>query len=295
MKYCFLFGILLSCYLQGISQTISVAGQCIATTATLNKVADVNGKVAYQGTGTVDGNANVAISIYWLTPENAWVLDFDGQPYFYSNCDRSTPPSTTNVSCSWIAVEGQACTGGTALSISGTGTLPVRLSSFTATKAGSQVYLRWITAMESNNKGFDIQRSRDGNQWSSIGFVNGAGSSSQDVHYTFTDALPLAGQNYYRLVQVDYDNRQTISPVVSVDVTMKGIYVLQQAGSGMYKILIVAEQPVELTLLDGNGKKLFRRSVARGLHPIDLTPYAQGVYLLQLQNKNLVHTEKLIK
>ena len=279
-----------------MAQTITVAGQCITGTVTLNRVADENGRPAYQGTGTVDGVAGTLVSISWLpAPDNLWTLSFDGQPYFSSACLRTSPPSTSFASCSWSAVSGQPCTGGTPLSIMGTGTLPIRLSNFTATQVGSQVQLNWKTQSESNNKGFDIQRSADGTTWTSIGFVNGAGTSTEEKEYRFTDIAPLRGKNYYRLQQFDYDNNSSLSPVVVADISSKEFYVLQNTANGKYNLQVSADEPIQLTLLDLNGKKLFSKLAARGLNPIELTSYAQGIYVLQIRKGNLTLTEKLIK
>jgi hypothetical protein len=292
-----LFSFLLLLFLQGIviAQSISVSGLCITGTSTLNKVADENGKVTYEGTGTVAGFTGVGISIYWMgAPDNLWVLAFDGQPYFSSNCDRPTPPSTTNATCTWTLV-GDPCTGGTPLSITGTGTLPIQLLSFTATKAGDQVQLAWTTASETNNKGFDVQRSPNGSNWTSIGFINGAGQSTQNRSYQFGDVAPLRGKNYYRLVQVDFDNRSSASHITMVDISAKGFYTLQQAGNGQYRLQISSTGPVAMQVVDMNGKKLLAKTVAQGVHSIDLGAYAQGVYLLQLNRDNVVTTEKLVK
>lgn len=286
----FLFGPVIS-----YAQSIMVSGACITGTSTLNKVADENGKVAYEGTGTVAGLTNVAISIFWLgEPDNLWVLAYDGQPYYSSDCDRSTPPSTTNANCTWTAVE-TACSNPAPLVISGTGTLPIQLSSFTATKVGSQVQLAWSTSSETNNKGFDVQRSHDGSTWTSLGFVNGAGQSTQNRTYRFDDAAPRHGRNYYRLLQLDFDNRSSASTVAMVDVSAGGFYSLQPSGNGRYRLQIESVEPVLLHVADLNGKRLFTKTAAQGLHQIDLSAYAQGIYLLQLYKNNVVTTEKLIK
>ncbi|MBB1287307.1 T9SS type A sorting domain-containing protein [Flavisolibacter sp. BT320] len=292
-----LFSLLLLLFLQGIviAQSISVSGVCITGTSTLNRVADVDGKVAYEGTGTVSGSTGVSISIFWMgAPDNLWVLAFSGQPYFSSNCNRSIPPSTSNAACTWTVVD-PSCTGGSPLSITGTGTLPIQLRSFTATKVGSQVQLAWSTASETNNKGFDVQRSQNGSDWVSIGFVNGAGQSTQNRNYQFEDFAPLQGKNYYRLVQVDFDNRSTASHIALVDISAARFYALQQAGNGQYRLQISSTRPVAMQVVDMNGKKLLAKTVAQGVHSIDLGAYAQGVYLLQLNRDNVVTTEKLVK
>lgn len=277
-------------------QTIAVSGLCMTGTITLNKTADVAGKVAYEGTGTVAGTAGTPVSIFWMgAPDNIWVLAFDGQPYFQSPCDRSTPPSTTNATCSWSAVPDMVCTGGTALSIAGTGTLPVRLVSFTAAKSGRQVQLNWQTASETNNRGFAVQRSKNGSDWASIGFVAAGVNATAGQAYHFDDAAPLTGRNFYRLVQYDLDNRSTQSPVVSVDFSAKGFYTLQHPGNGRYELMIDTEEPVELTVVDLGGRKLFGKTAGQGVHAIDLGPYAKGIYLLQLKKNQQVLTEKLIK
>ncbi|WP_162944574.1 T9SS type A sorting domain-containing protein [Flavisolibacter nicotianae] len=282
-----------------VAQTIAVSGQCMTGTITLNKIADVNGQVAYEGTGTVAGTAGVTVDIFWMgAPDNVWVLAFDGQPYYQSPCNRSTPPSTSNPSCSWSGVTpspNPPCTGGTALSITGSGTLPIRLVSFTAAKTGRQVQLNWITASETNNKGFEVQHSRNGADWTTIGFVNGAGNSATERAYHFTDATPVSGRNYYRLQQRDLDNQSAYSAIVSVDLSAGGFYTLQQAGNGRYQLSIDANGPVEISVVDMNGRKLFGQTVAQGLHPVDLSPYAKGIYLLQIKKDTDLLTEKLIK
>jgi hypothetical protein len=277
-------------------QTIAVSGLCMSGTIILNKTADEAGKVAYEGTGTVAGTAGVAVSVFWMgAPDNIWVLAFDGQPYFQSPCDRSTPPSTTNTTCTWSEVDPGVCTGGTALSITGTGTLPVRLASFTAAKSGRQVQLNWQTASETNNKGFEVQRSRNGSDWATIGFVAAGINAAAGQAYHFADASPLTGRNFYRLVQIDLDNRSTQSAIISVDFSANGFYTLQHPGNGRYQLTIDSEAPVELSVVDLSGRKLFGKTAGQGVHAIDLGPYAKGIYLLQLKKDQQVLTEKLIK
>src|SRR6185503_6393916 len=80
-----------------------------------------------------------------------------------------------------------------------------------------QAYLNWSTAVESNNKGFYIERSKDGKDFTSVGFVQGAGNSSQITNYTYTDAGLKdinVSKTYYRLNQIDFDGKTTYSNVI---------------------------------------------------------------------------------
>ena len=76
------------------AQTVDRFRSCITGTITLNSIGDIDGKPAYENTGTVEGIAGVQVDVYWLTPDNLWVLAFDGQPYFQNSCTSALPPST---------------------------------------------------------------------------------------------------------------------------------------------------------------------------------------------------------
>lgn len=91
-------------------------------------------------------------------------------------------------------------------------TLPVTLKSFTAKQAGDRVKLDWVTATESNNNYFLVERSIDGHTWNTIDSLKGTGFSSVDKAYSCYDNFPAA-INYYRLKQVDLDGRATLSDI----------------------------------------------------------------------------------
>ncbi|MBI4417202.1 MAG: T9SS type A sorting domain-containing protein, partial [Ignavibacteriales bacterium] len=65
----------------------------------------------------------------------------------------------------------------------------------------------WSTATETNNYGFEIERRpvAHGGGWVTIGFVQGAGTSSQPREYSFVDVNVPAGRYAYRLRQIDFD------------------------------------------------------------------------------------------
>ncbi|MDH7515152.1 MAG: hypothetical protein QHI48_04670 [Bacteroidota bacterium] len=98
--------------------------------------------------------------------------------------------------------------------------LPVQLRSFTASLKGSDVLLKWTTATECNNYGFDVERSFDTSTWSKIGFVEGAGTSNVARHYEYTDHLSAVFRSAeiaaYRLRQIDRDGKSEYSGVLLV-------------------------------------------------------------------------------
>lgn len=107
--------------------------------------------------------------------------------------------------------------------------LPVELVSFDAVVEKNQVDLRWITGTEINNNGFEIQRKFENENWQTVGFVKGKGSTSQPTGYTFTDKIEQPGLYYYRLKQVDFNGTYSFSNVVEVEiVSVPGQYYLAQ-------------------------------------------------------------------
>jgi hypothetical protein len=287
-----------TCFTIARSQSITVAGECINNPILLNQITDVDGKVAYEATGTVDGNVGVQIDIYWIgAPDNVWVVAFDGQPYFQNSCNTIAPPGTGNASCLWSAVSGQTCTGGTALAVTGSGVLPISISSFTAAVNNNQVTLKWKTASENNNKGFEIQRSQDGVNWTVLGFVSGNGNSSVARMYQFIDPNPVSGVAYYRLRQVDLDGKFNYSTTASVRVLKSGFYsIIREAGNTGYHLNLDATAgKVNLLVFDNNGQRLISRSGVAGVQHVNLGNYPAGIYLLQIIKGSKTFTEKLIK
>ena len=82
--------------------------------------------------------------------------------------------------------------------------VPVELISFSASINNGVVELNWITSTETNNKGFEIERSKNGS-YETIGFVDGHGTTTETQAYYFTDKNVVTGNYKYRLKQIDFD------------------------------------------------------------------------------------------
>lgn len=82
--------------------------------------------------------------------------------------------------------------------------LPVELTSFTATAEGSSVIMQWTTATETNNAGFQIERNLEGtDEWVTVIFINGSGTSSAPKSYSYEDKNLPSGTYTYRMKQID--------------------------------------------------------------------------------------------
>jgi hypothetical protein len=97
--------------------------------------------------------------------------------------------------------------------------VPVELISFTATLLNNKAQLNWTTATETNNSGFEILRkAQNDNEWNSIGFVPGFGTTTEPKSYSFTDENITTGTYKYRLTQIDFDGSFTYSNEIEVEV-----------------------------------------------------------------------------
>ena len=279
--------------------TIGVAGVCTEGSIVLTEIGNVDGKPAYDGLGRVLSTDNVQISIYWMpAPDNVWVLAFDGQPYFFSSCSSPKPPATQNGPCPWQEATPGDCTGPNPLQIIGDVSLPVSLFDFSAKEEGNTIVLRWKTAIESNNRGFEIHRSNGIGDWKPIGFVNGAGTTTTQQQYQFKDVKPQTGTNNYRLRQIDLDGNEAFSNTLSVNFESIALYKLyNNPGTGIFKLNIKAVNGnTNLIVSDISGRIVMRKDIeTSGEYFIDISNKSPGIYMLRIRIGAENFIEKLVK
>ncbi|MFC2103058.1 T9SS type A sorting domain-containing protein [Bacteroidota bacterium] len=112
--------------------------------------------------------------------------------------------------------------------VMGQSIVPVELTSFAAVAAGNNVHLNWTTATETNNQGFEIQRSSVDGEYEKVSFVPGFGTTTETKSYSYTDSKIISGSYTYRLKQIDFDGTYDYSEVVIVEVTTPIEYALEQ-------------------------------------------------------------------
>ncbi|MDP2303947.1 MAG: T9SS type A sorting domain-containing protein [Ignavibacteria bacterium] len=111
--------------------------------------------------------------------------------------------------------------------------VPVELKNFSAGIKNNNVRLNWMTASETNNKGFEVERSiKNSNlkikNFETIGFVNGNGTSTQLNTYSFNDENVSAGKYIYRLKQIDFDGSFEYSTEIEVEIALPVEFALYQ-------------------------------------------------------------------
>jgi hypothetical protein len=171
--------------------------------------------------------------------------------------------------------------------------LPIELLDFRVRRQDKQVAIEWVTAREQNNHQFFIERSADGRNYEEIASVQGAGNSSLLQNYLYTDANPLAGVNYYRLRQVDFDGKFEYSPVQSVRMGGAGTATLLpnplQVGNALTLLYDSnTETGLDIAVFNAMGQQLvqYQIEVQKGDNQlrIDLSQLTSGLYTLRIQN-----------
>lgn len=196
-----------------------------------------------------------------------------------------------------IAVDGRGAQSMVMSGASGTvyyfdGFLPVELTSFRAESKNGAVLLQWITATETNNRGFAVEK-RSGELWSEIGFVPGAGNSASRRSYTFTDLEAGLGKTAYRLKQIDYDGAFIYSPEIEVDNNAPSVFLLEQNypnpfnPSTTFGFQLMSESFVKLSIFNIQGEEittLFNDKLPAGRHAVDFdaSELSSGVYIYRI-------------
>ena len=179
------------------------------------------------------------------------------------------------------------------LQVTGWDFVPVELSSFAANTSNGNVALNWTTASETNNKGFEVQRS-NGGEYQTLGFVQGNGTSTQQHSYAYLDQNVVNGNYSYRLRQVDFDGSSEYSQVVEVSVNNPVEFSLAQNypnpfnPSTKINYALKVDSKVSLKVFDILGQEvaaLLNENIAAGAHNVtfDASKLNSGVYLYKIE------------
>lgn len=183
--------------------------------------------------------------------------------------------------------------------------LPVQFKVIESTRANNSNLLKWTTATETNNSGFEVQRSVNNGKYEVIGFVKGAGNSRQLRNYSFTDAAKLTGNVCYRLRQIDFNGNSELSKSACVNISEEKITteVLPTPNpfnnSLQLNYATATEGNAHIEVVDMLGKVQLQTNehVNKGANSIHLNTETLplGIYFLRVSQGSEVLTKRIVK
>jgi hypothetical protein len=187
--------------------------------------------------------------------------------------------------------------------------LPIELLDFNASCCtdNGEVDLYWVTATETNNDYFTVERSIDGNNFSQLTIVDGAGNSTVRLNYSTLDPEPENGLNYYRLKQTDFDGNYTYSNVVAVENKNSNglqfnIYPNPSVGQSAYMSIegLVDEAEILVVVYDVWGQESYSKVIiadedSENIIAIDPSgKLPAGIYFVKATSGQTTYQQKMI-
>ena len=164
--------------------------------------------------------------------------------------------------------------------------------------------LSWKTATEINNRGFEIERGANG-EFATIGFISGAGTTTQEQSYTFRDKQVATGLHNYRLKQIDLDGSYSYSNIVEVDVTTPFTFNLSQNYPNPFNpttkisYSVPFDSKVAISVYSVTGEmvmELVNDNVSAGSYSVDFdgSNLASGMYIYKMTAGSFTQTNKMM-
>ncbi len=176
--------------------------------------------------------------------------------------------------------------------------LPVQLLSFQAKYLKTNVQLNWVSASETDNQYYYIERSSDNGTFKQIGKVKAAGNSFGAKSYTFTDYQPIEGISYYRLVSVDFNGKKHYTATETINISLSDyvkVYPNPSSNSITIKALDMGNQFTSITISDLSGKLIFSILENSSEKIVDISTIPQGVYIIRVNFNDSSENVRFIK
>ncbi len=214
----------------------------------------------------------------------------------------------------WMRLDTGTLTVWSAIINDSSAIIPVELSSFIANVSGGKVNLDWQTESELNNRGFEIQRSltptpslKEGalENWTTIGFVDGKGTTTETSDYDFIDEPTESGLFSYRLKQINFDGSFEYSSEVDVNFIVADDFSLLQNYPNPFNPSTTIEYQipqssfVTIKVYDTLGKEvvtLINEEKPTGIHEVNFEPInlTSGLYLYKIRAGSFEQTRKML-
>ena len=185
----------------------------------------------------------------------------------------------------------------------GSNPLPIELTAFNANCTENATTIKWQTASEHNSAFFDVEKSRDGINWSVVETTAAAGNSTTLLDYTVVDSEKVTDVVYYRLNQLDLNGESKIYGPISTNCNNEDMFkalVYPNPTKDMFTLELSNNitQNVSIQLIGTDGKLVYQTThllqAGSTILPLSSENLNAGIYSLHIQGENTLKTIKLI-
>jgi hypothetical protein len=181
------------------------------------------------------------------------------------------------------------------------GLLDIELLDYSVTCEDEKTIIKWTSASETNNKGFDIYRSQDALNFENIGFIKGAGNSSNTIDYIFIDKSTNSKTQYYKVIQTDFDGSQTtlFTEAISCNTPSNSVSIRPNPCTDFITISFTKPSNEQIAInVYGADSKLLHHSIFinnGNEFTLNMNTYPTGLYTIKITLPTRVYTFKVIK
>ena len=262
-----------------LTSQVKDAGALVnGATFSFNAATPVNTALKFQ----VAASTNVAGPFNFVGPDNtastyysasgASLANFSNQRYFQykaflSNTDGTSTPTLNDVTLCFTA-----------------STLPVRWLGVSGTRnSQSQAVIDW-TVQETNVASYEVQKSGDGREFSTVAILPSKGEDVQA--YRFTDTDPLHSIVYFRIRQTDNNGKASYSSVIKLENTNEGRLQVGPNPASNVTTLTVSSDYLnkKAELVDAGGRRVVSFRINKLTTTLDLSSLPRGIYLLRIED-----------
>ncbi len=220
----------------------------------------------------------------------------------YTFSSRIYPTSANSNGIDLFATGAPAGANVTVYNMNSSSVLPVSWLSFTAQKLNDAIQLEWKVNQQINNDHYEVEKSGNGIHFNSVANLANENSGTVNTYY-FTDEHPTAGNNFYRIKQVDKDGKFTYSVIRDINFT-SGINpmqtkILRNPVKGSIQLLFMdASVQSDFSLVDAASHNFFHfteKDISKNqVITIPVNNLAAGIYFLKINTGGKIETHKII-
>lgn len=184
------------------------------------------------------------------------------------------------------------------------GSIAITLMNYTVEWTATGNNISWQTASEIDNDFFILEYAQNGYDFVPIAQLEGQGTTSQTTTYQYLHQPPPSGTHYYQLKAVDWAGVEEHLGIVSIQQENNSLNNLQiypnpTTNTTTIELVSSIAQTVPLLVYDDNGQIVAKRmaniTVGKNEIPLDLTNYADGIYMIIIDNGGSLTTTKIVK